>query len=72
MRDVEHLEGEDKNIPSDYPEIVIPKHLRELVCKSQLKKWIDSAIHAKYRCKEGTDFYFYYYITYLIFKYNKI
>ena len=66
LRDVEHLEGEDKNIPSDYPEILIPKHLRELVCselKSQLKKWIDSAIHAKYRCKEGTHLYFFISIT---------
>ncbi|CAF4737897.1 unnamed protein product, partial [Rotaria sp. Silwood2] len=37
-------------IPEKYPEIKIPKHLRELVLECQLTKWIDSAIHAKYRC----------------------
>ncbi|CAF3836247.1 unnamed protein product [Rotaria sp. Silwood1] len=40
----------DQKIPEKYPEIKIPKHLRELVLECQLTKWIDSAIHAKYRC----------------------
>ena len=52
IRDIDHLEDEeDKKIPEKYPEIKIPKHLRQLVVESQLTKWIDSAIYAKYRCK---------------------
>ncbi|CAF1398910.1 unnamed protein product [Adineta steineri] len=52
IRDIEHLpDEEDKKIPEKYPEIKIPKHLRQLVVESQLTKWIDSAIYAKYRCK---------------------
>ncbi|CAF4121327.1 unnamed protein product [Rotaria magnacalcarata] len=52
IRDVEHLsDDEDKKIPEKYPEIKIPKHLRQLVVESQLTKWIDSAIYAKYRCQ---------------------
>ncbi|CAF3062018.1 unnamed protein product [Rotaria sp. Silwood2] len=52
IRDIEHLsDEEDKKIPEKYPEIEIPKHLRQLVVESQLTKWIDSAIYAKYRCQ---------------------
>lgn len=52
IRDIEHLEHEeDKKIPEKYPHIQIPKHLRQLVVESQLKKWIESAIYAKYRCQ---------------------
>ncbi|UJR34812.1 hypothetical protein I4U23_027593 [Adineta vaga] len=40
----------DQNIPEKYPEIKIPEHLRKLILECQLTKWIDSAIHAKYRC----------------------
>ncbi len=49
IRDYDNLEGDDKNIPSEYPEIIIPKHLRDFICKCQLVKWIDSAINARYR-----------------------
>ena len=49
IRDYNNLEGDDKNIPSEYPEIVIPKHLRDFICNCQLVKWIDSAINARYR-----------------------
>ncbi|CAF1345422.1 unnamed protein product, partial [Didymodactylos carnosus] len=51
LRVTENLSDNDKIISNDYPEIKIPKHLRELVMDVQLTKWIDSAIHAKYRCK---------------------
>ncbi|XP_076279535.1 uncharacterized protein LOC143208734 [Lasioglossum baleicum] len=37
-----------ENLSSDFPEIKIPKHLREFICKTQLKKWIANAIAAKF------------------------
>jgi|GEM_PF-2411674 len=37
-----------EKVPSVYPKICIPKHLRDLVKKVQLPKWINSAIHAMY------------------------
>jgi len=36
-------------VKESFPKLVIPQHLREFVLKAQLTKWIDSAIHAKYR-----------------------
>ncbi|CAG9116150.1 unnamed protein product [Plutella xylostella] len=40
VRDIEAEEG--------YPEVQIPNHLREFVCKIQIPKWISSGINAKY------------------------
>ncbi|CAM4888627.1 unnamed protein product [Rotaria socialis] len=51
LRDTENSPKTESDIPVDYPEIKIPKHLRDLVTKTQLTKWIDSAIYAKYRCE---------------------
>ncbi|CAF1118429.1 unnamed protein product [Didymodactylos carnosus] len=51
LRDIKNLPDDNEIIPNEYPEIKIPKHLRELVTDLQLTKWIDSGIHAKYRCK---------------------
>ena len=51
LRDKENLHETESNIPSEYPKIEIPAHLRTFVIKSQLIKWIDSAIYAKYRCE---------------------
>ncbi|CAF3462152.1 unnamed protein product [Rotaria socialis] len=51
IRDKENLPETESNIPSEYPKIEIPTHLRSFVIKSQLIKWIDSAIYAKYRCE---------------------
>lgn len=36
-------------VKKSFPELVIPKHLRDFVLKAQLPKWVESAIHAKYR-----------------------
>lgn len=36
------------NPSSDFPEIKIPIHLREVVCKTQLNKWVARAIAAKF------------------------
>lgn len=56
IRDKDNLSTNDKENLEKYPEIEIPKHLRELVIKTQLKKWISSAIHAKYKCKNNQDY----------------
>ena len=55
IRDESLLE-EDKKDLDKYPKINIPKHLRDLVIKTQLKKWISYAIYAKYECKINQDY----------------
>ncbi|CAM2721942.1 unnamed protein product [Rotaria socialis] len=56
IRDEKNLLASDKENLEKYPEIKIPKHLRELIIQIQLKRWIDSAIHAKYKCKIEQDY----------------
>ncbi|CAM4982218.1 unnamed protein product [Rotaria socialis] len=56
IRDVKHLPDTDKEIPEEYPEIKIPKHLRQLIVESQLIKWIDSAIYARYQCQNNQHY----------------
>lgn len=45
-----------QNIPKDYAQIHIPKHLYEFVTKTQLKKWIDSAIYAIFICEKDKHY----------------
>ncbi|CAF4292542.1 unnamed protein product [Rotaria sp. Silwood2] len=51
LLDVENSKGEHSDSSSKDIKLRIPVHLREFVSKSQLPKWIDSAIYAKYRCE---------------------
>ncbi|XP_049884016.1 uncharacterized protein LOC126379352 isoform X1 [Pectinophora gossypiella] len=44
------------NIDENYPEIKIPKHLREVVVKVQLRKWIISAINALFNYEMNEDY----------------
>lgn len=53
LRDKEHLAADERDIPAEYPEIKIPAHLKDLVTRTQLSKWIDSAVYAKYRSECG-------------------
>ncbi|CAM2724787.1 unnamed protein product [Rotaria socialis] len=56
IRDKENLpENESDSMPKDL-EIKIPVHLKEIVTKSLLLKWIDSAIYAKYRCEHNKHY----------------
>ncbi|XP_041981768.1 uncharacterized protein LOC121735157 [Aricia agestis] len=52
IRDVEHC----KNIEKGYPEIKIPNHLREVICKVQLEKWISNAISARFQYVKDEDY----------------
>lgn len=52
IRDVEHC----KHIEEGYPEVKIPNHLREIICKVQLKKWISNAISAMFQYVKGEDY----------------
>lgn len=52
IRDAEHC----KNIEEGYPEIKIPNHLREVITKVQLEKWISNAISATFHYAKGEDY----------------
>lgn len=52
IRDVEHC----KNIDKGYPEIKIPNHLRKVISKVQLEKWISNAISATFQYVKGEDY----------------
>ena len=56
LRDEANLPVTERGIPSEYPEIKIPKHLRDFVTKCQLTKWIDSAIYARYRLENNKHY----------------
>lgn len=49
----------DKSCPVEdesFPELKIPEHLRNLVCKAQLKKWIEKAIAAALAYVKDVDY----------------
>ena len=51
------INKESNETPPDcYPKLEIPSHLRELVIKVQLPKWIDSAIYAMFSCHDERDY----------------
>lgn len=51
LRDIENLPSDERTIPTDYPQIHVPKHLQSFA-KSQVKDWIDSAILALFHYQE--------------------
>lgn len=57
LRDTEYLNKHKIVLEDNHPKLVVPQHLRQVILHGgQLKKWIESAIYARYRCRLGHDY----------------
>ncbi|KPJ20365.1 Protein translocase subunit secA [Papilio machaon] len=52
-------DSEQETVEEGYPEIKIPKHLRQIVTKKQLSSWINSAVQSIFNYAKDEDYVLY-------------